>query len=63
MIFGPAQTISFFKTRWMKVGPRGVVCFFLGITMVMYSGIHPVSAAHNGAHKARPSTHSLRGKP
>ena len=25
-----------------KAGPRGVLCFFLGIFMVMYSGIHPV---------------------
>jgi hypothetical protein len=28
----------------MKVGPRGVLCFFLGIIMVMYSGIHPVTS-------------------
>lgn len=44
IIFGPGQTMSFFKTRWMKVGPRGVVCFFTGIMMVMYSGFHPVSS-------------------
>ena len=44
MIFGPAQTGRFFQTRWQKVGPRGVVCFFLGICMVMFHKriwVHP----------------------
>ena len=44
MIFGPGQTVQFFQTRWKKVGSRGVVCFFLGILMVMMHNkiwVHP----------------------
>ena len=42
MIFGVGQTANFFKSRWSKVGQRGVLCFFVGILMVMYSRIHPI---------------------
>uniref|UniRef100_A0A7S2CR74 Vesicle transport protein n=1 Tax=Octactis speculum TaxID=3111310 RepID=A0A7S2CR74_9STRA len=32
---GPSATIRFFTTRWQKIGPRGVFCFFGGIALVL----------------------------
>ena len=35
MLMGPKSTFSFFQSRWAKQGPVGVICFFLGVFMVM----------------------------